>query len=545
MLKQLFVRVPGRRARRDRCNRRQARLFVETLEGRLVLSGDMVLRWNQVLMTAMQTGGLGNPAVNSRILAIVQAAVYDAVNSIDGTHTPYLADIPASAGASEEAAVAQAAHDTLMALYPAQSGLLDLELKASLETITDGDPKAAGIQVGQTAAKNILAARANDGSDKMVDYTPGTNPGDYQLTPPAYALPISPQWPGVTPFCLQSNTQFPVPPPPALTSAEYTAAFNQVKELGSFDSTTRTADQTEAAMFYAGVTPIGGGFFIQVNNMAQTVAVARGNSLVDNARMFALMELGLADEAIANWTAKYSYNFWRPVTAIRAADTDGNPDTEADPNWTTLLATPNIPSYPSQHSSAVGSTSVVFANFFGTDAVPFSVSWQGLPGVTRSFDSFSAWANECGQARIWAGFHWSFDVTAGLDLGRSVGEYISQNFLLPRTSPRPPAGARLFPFTIVNVTPGPGIGTSLGVQAGHGSSSSSFMDRGPGVQSTEAAGAAERVDQFTVSFLQNDAGGQAATFNARAMNRFHTPSRESQPESGGSVLDVLFGSGGL
>jgi membrane-associated phospholipid phosphatase len=434
MLKQLIagVQASGWRARRDRCNRKPAcRLRVEALEDRFVLSGDMVLRWNQILMATMQTAALGNPAVNSRILAIVQAAVYDAVNSIDGTHTPYLAAIPAPAGASEEAAAAQAAHDALLALYPTQSSLLDLALKASLQTINDGDAKTAGLQVGQTAAKNILAARANDGSDKVVDYTPGTNPGEYQLTPPAYGPPLSPQWPGVTPFCLQSNTQFPVPPPPALTSAEYTAAFNQVKELGSFDSTTRTADQTEAAMFYAGIAPVGVNFFHQINSMAQTVAIAHGNSLVDNARMFALLELGLADESIANWTAKYGYNFWRPVTAIRAADTDGNPDTVADPNWTPLLATPPIPSYPSQHSSAVGSTAAILASFFGTDAIPFSVSWDGMPGVTRSFDSFSAWANECGQARIWAGFHWSFDVTAGLDLGQSVGQYIAQNFLVP------------------------------------------------------------------------------------------------------------------
>jgi membrane-associated phospholipid phosphatase len=459
MLKNLItgVQSSGWRAWRDRRNRKQVcRLRVEPLEDRLVLSGDMVLRWNEIALVTMRPYGLG-PAVNSRVLAIVQAAVYDAVNSIDGTHTPYLAMIPAPAGASAEAAVAQAAHDTLLSIYPAQSGLLDLALKASLQLIVDGDAKTAGIQVGQTAAQNMLAARTNDGSEKMVDYIPGTNPGDYQLTPPSYLAPVSPQWPGVKPFCLQSGSQFQPPPPPALTSPEYTAAFNQIKALGSFDSTTRTADQTEAAMFYAGIAPgLGAGFFEQVNNLARTVAEVRGNSLVDNARMFALMELGLADESIANWTAKYTYNFWRPVTAIRAADTDGNPDTAADPNWTTLLATPNIPSYPSQHSSAVGSTAAILASFFGTDAISFSVSWDGMPGVTRSFNSFSAWANECGQARIWAGFHWSFDVTAGLDLGQSVGQYIAQNFLLPHggaAKARPGGSSVALPPVVVLETP--------------------------------------------------------------------------------------------
>jgi membrane-associated phospholipid phosphatase len=409
---------------------------VEPLEGRLLLSGDMVLRWNDALLAALRTAGQSTTPT-ARFAAIVQAAVYDAVNSIDGTYTPYLAAIPAPPGASEDAAVAQAAHDALVGLFPTQATTLDLELKASLETIPDGDAKTAGIQVGQAAAQNILAARANDGSDKTVDYTPGTNQGDWQPTPPAYGPPIQPQWPSVTPFCLQSGSQFRPPPPPALTSDEYTAAFNLTKDLGSIDSTSRTADQTESALFWEGIATPNSRTVGLWNKIAQEAAIAQGSTLVQNARMLALLDLTFADTALACWDAKYTYNFWRPVTAIRAADTDGNPATEADPNWTPLMATPSHPSYPSAHSTELGGAAVALASFFGTDTIPFSISWEGLPGVTRTFAGFGAAADEASMSRIWAGFHWSFDLTAGRALGQSVAEYIAQNFLLPRTSPSP------------------------------------------------------------------------------------------------------------
>jgi hypothetical protein len=393
-------------------------------------SEDMVLRWNSVLLAAINTAGQG-PVPATRTVAIVQAAVYDAVNSIDQTHTPYLALIPAPAGADESAAAAQAAHDALVALFPAQNTVLDLELKAALQEIPDGDAKTASIQVGQTAAQNILAARANDGSANMVTYTPGTDPGDWQPTPPAYLPTALPQWATVTPICLQSPSQFRPPPPPALTSSDYTAAFSLTRDLGAFDSSSRTADQTEAALYWQGIvtpnsTPPG-----MWNQIAQEVAMVQGNTLVQNARLFALLGLTQVDAEIACWDAKYAYNFWRPVTAIQAADTDGNPDTDPDPNWMTLFATPNHPSYPSAHSTLSTSCATVLGSFFGTDKIPFSLSWEGLPGVTRSFDSSSAAAHEAGQARIWAGIHWSYDITAGEELGQSLGEYIAQNFLQP------------------------------------------------------------------------------------------------------------------
>jgi membrane-associated phospholipid phosphatase len=215
-----------------------------------------------------------------------------------------------------------------------------------------------------------------------------------------------------------------------LTSAAYTAAFQEVKSLGASDSTTRTPAQTEIALFWAGAagTFTAGGYW---NQIAQTVAVEKGNSLVQNARLFALLNVTQADAAIAVWDAKYAYNFWRPVTAIRAGDTDGNPDTTADPAWTPLLVTPNHPSYTSAHSGVSGAAAGILAAFFGSDAVPFTIGSDGVPGVTHSFSSFSAAAQEVADSRLYAGIHWRFDNTAGLTLGGKVGAYVFGHYLLP------------------------------------------------------------------------------------------------------------------
>jgi membrane-associated phospholipid phosphatase len=415
---------PLRHGRRGR-----TRLTIEALEDRILLTGEMVLRWNEAMIAAVRTAGQ-SPPVAARSAAIVQAAVYEAVNSIDGSYSHYLVDIPAPPWASKEAAAAEAAHDALVGLFPSQAPVLDLELLASLQGIQAGDAKTWGISVGHAAAQILLAVRAHDGSDLVVTYTPGTDPGDWQPTPPAYGPPLVPQWPGVTPFALQSGSQFRPPPPPALGTPEYLAARDQVMALGAIDSTTRTADQTEAALFWQGVvTPNSTPFWW--NEIAQHIAVAQGNTLVDNARLFALLNLASADSLIASFDGKYAYNFWRPVTAIRD---------EVDPGWTPLMATPSHPSYPSNHSSISTASAVVLASFFGTDNIPFSLSWDGLPGVTRSFDSFSAAAHEAGLARIWAGFHYSFDISAGETLGQSVGDYVVEHFLLP--ADRSPAGRR-------------------------------------------------------------------------------------------------------
>jgi membrane-associated phospholipid phosphatase len=241
----------------------------------------------------------------------------------------------------------------------------------------------------------------------------------------------APEWATVTPFGIPSDSAFRPPQQPDLNSVEYTDAYNEVKSLGARDSTTRTAEQTEIARFWAGGpgTFTSGGYW---NLIAQDVATRRGNSLVDNARLFALLNVAQADAYFAVWDAKYEYNFWRPVTAIRAADTDGNPDTLPDSTWTPLLVTPNHPSYISGHSGHSAAAAAVLAAFFRTDTVCFSLTSDSLPGgVTHAFASFSAAVREVSDARVFAGIHWRFDVVAGQALGYEVGRYIVSHCLRP------------------------------------------------------------------------------------------------------------------
>ncbi len=414
---------PGRGRRHQPC-----RLQLEPLEDRCLPSADVVLEWNQILLDTAKADRVV-PLFFPREAAIVSAAVYDAVNAIDRSYTPLHADVQAPRGASLEAAAAQAAHDTMAALFPAHQATFDATLAADLAGIPPGRARL-GIAVGQAVAQQILDWRSTDGSAAQVAYVPGTAPGDWQPTPPAFAPALAPQWGHVTPFCIPSDSAFRAPPPPALTSAEYTAAFNEVKSLGAANSTTRTADQSQIAQFWyaAAGTFTPGGYW---NQIAQGVARQRGESPVQNARLFALLNVAQADATFAVWDTKYTYSFWRPVTAIRAADTDGNPDTAADPAWTPFLGTPNHPSYNSGHSGVSGAAAAVLAAFFGTDAIPFSFSSDSLPGVTRSFAGFSAALQECSDSRVYAGIHWRFDVAAGQATGGQVGAYVVSHCLLP------------------------------------------------------------------------------------------------------------------
>jgi hypothetical protein len=246
------------------------------------------------------------------------------------------------------------------------------------------------------------------------------------------------------------------------------------------------------------------------NLIAQAVAVSQGNSLAENARLFALLDLTQGDFAIACWESKYTYNFWRPVTAIRAADTDGNPDTVADPNWTPLMATPSHPSYPAAHGSLSGGSATVLTSFFGTAAIPFNVSWEGLPGVTRSFDSFSAAEQEAGMSRIWAGFHWSFDVSAGLAQGQAIGSYIFTHFLLPLPRPgaiREPVRGDVAALVVrSNVPVGAATGTSPVEEA--------VFDQGATSSRTDAAGVGQTLGQLAV-----DPGSTGTTENSGVSSR--------------------------
>ena len=284
--------------------------------------------------------------------------------------------------------------------------------------------------MGRFVAEQTLIARATDGANAVVNYTPGTAPGDWRPTPTAFAPAQTPQWPDVTPFALNSGSQFRPGPPPALTSAAYTAAFNEVKDLGSATSTVRTAQQTDVARFWEGKagTPQIAGYW---NEIAENAATSQGNTLDQDARLFAELNVALADATIANFDAKYTYNRWRPVTAIQLADQDGNPDTVADPSWLPLNNTANHPSWVSAHGGISGAAAATLANFFGTDNISFSLTSEDLKGETHSFPSFSAAATEAENSVVWSGNHFRFDVTAGDAQGRSVAQFIDQNFFKP------------------------------------------------------------------------------------------------------------------
>jgi hypothetical protein len=392
-------------------------------------SPDQVIQWNRVLLGILRTPGAQPATIHAtRSMAIMHAAVYGAVNATVKTpHTDYLIHLKAPRHSSAAAAAAAAAHGVLVQLYPNQTAMLDADLAASLAGLPDGSAKDQGVQVGETAAQQMLAMRGNDGSAATTAlFTPGTNPGAYQLTPPAFVQPVFTQWPFVKPFTLRSANQFRPAPPPALTSPAYTAAFNEVKDLGAIGSTSRTADQTEIARFWA--APIQNYW----NEIAQTVSLAHGTGLAQNARLFALLDLTLADSVIAFYDAKYTYRLWRPVTAIRAAESDGNPATVADPNWAPLANTALDPSYPGAHSVVSAAGAAVLSSFFGGDSNSFTVGSEVLPGVQRSFTSFTGAANEAGLSRIYAGQHSRIDHVAGQALGRQVAAYVLKHFLLPR-----------------------------------------------------------------------------------------------------------------
>jgi len=388
-----------------------------------------VLQWNRMLLIIVRTPGAQPATIHAtRSFAIMHAAIYDAVNAIDGTHKPYLVRLSASHFASQEAAAAAAAHEVLVKLYPNFQATLDDQLQHALAQLANAG-RADGIQIGNTVADRILALRANDGSNvPPIPYVFGTASGDYQSTPPNF--PNQPQfthWSRVNPFALESANQFRPGGPPKLTSDRYADAFDQVKSLGIAGSTTATADQALTGRFWNGA--------IQNywNEIAQTASLAHNLTTAENARLFALLNLSFADSVIAFYDAKYTYNFWRPVTAIRAATTDGNPETEADPNWLPEVGntTPD-PSYPGAHAVISAAGAEVLTSFFRKHHFAFDVTSEVMPGKTRSFTSFPAAAEEATLSRIFAGVHFLFDLTTGQRLGDDVADFVVDNFLTSR-----------------------------------------------------------------------------------------------------------------
>lgn len=402
---------------------------------------DMVLRWNEVALDAIRAERTA-PPMAARNLAIVHLAIYDAVNAVDRRYRPYAVGAIPEAGASADAAAAAAGYHSLVALYPQRKAHFDRALTESLAELPPGDGRDAGADLGRFVADKIVELRQGDGSaEAQTDYAPMPAPGVWERTPPRREEPLYPLWGNVKPFAMRPGTQYKVPVPPALGSREYAAAFREVKRLGGKRSAARTAEQTDIALFWADnagtATPPG-----HWNTIAQTIARQRGTSLADNARLFALLNMSLADAGIYCWIIKFHYGFWRPITGIHRADEDGNPDTDADPTWEPLIETPRFPSYTSGHSTFSGAGASALASFFGTDRMRFSTTSEGLPGVTRRFESIWSAAEEAGMSRIYGGIHWQFDNTEGLAAGKTLGQYVFRNYLQPReqrtTVGRPP-----------------------------------------------------------------------------------------------------------
>ena len=393
--------------------------------------GDVITDWNTAALNAIRVNRT-SPPVASRALAILHASMYDAVNGISRSHEPYFVQSAVPSSASKEAAAAAAGHRVLMTLFSREPHRFDHLYHATLAGIPDGPHKSAGIAWGEYVAAQILAARDNDGSAAIVAAPEDSGPGAWVATTLAYLLP---QWAFVWPFAMPTSASFRPDGPPSLDSARYAADFNEVKTLGAAMGSTRTADQTLIALFWADgagtETPPG-----HWNSIAQVVAGMSGNTLEQDARLFALLNLAMADAGICAWDAKYSYMFWRPITAVRNADDDGNPATASDPAWQSLIATPPFPEYVSGHSAFSGAAATILARFFASDEVTFSIGSDFVPGVVWQFTSFSAAARQAAESRVYGGIHFRSASEDGLVGGIGIGTWVADYFLQPKGTVR-------------------------------------------------------------------------------------------------------------
>jgi hypothetical protein len=384
------------------------------------LSADVVTRWNKVATDATLAAAI-DPIAESRILAILQIAVHDAVNALDRRYEPYLFRSMAP-GTAPEAAVASAAREVLLALVPGQRTAIEAAYTSTLASVTNEAAKTSGVAAGLLAAMAILSERANDGSAIAVSTTPGQRPGEWRPTGPAFLSAFRPGWGNVKPFALRTSSQFRPDPPFDVNSPEFTSSFEEVKEIGGAASMSRTAEQSEIARYWYESSPQGW------NRIARIVAEQENKNIWDNARLFALMNVALADGYIANFEAKFFYNFWRPITAITTGDTDGNLDTTGDPTWTAYLETPPVPDYPSGHSTVGAAAARALEHGFRNDFIPFSMT-SGPPyaGITRQFWSFSDAAHENAASRVLAGIHFWHASRGGIRQGELIADYIHAN----------------------------------------------------------------------------------------------------------------------
>lgn len=386
-------------------------------------TADVITDWNEKAVAYVLGRGLGPPPAE-RIMAMTHVAMFDAVNSIERKYRPYLVQLPASPTASKEAAAATAAGTILAATNPPTQVEMKNALVIYLGAIPDGPAKAEGIKLGEAVAAKVLEARAGDGSTTPDSYRPKTAPGVYVPTPAVFA----PMWPSVKPFVLTSASQFRPVPPIALTSAEWAADYNEIKDLGRVNSAVRSPQQTEAARFWLA---IGGNVYYPV---VRAVVAEKKFGLLDSARLFALVAVARADSMVAVFDAKYHYNFWRPVTAIRHGDNDNNPATERDASWLPIAETPMHPEYPCAHCIQAASMCAVLEAVIGTPEIAeVTMTSPTAPGVTRRWTDLRAFVKEVSEARIWAGFHYRSSTRIGQDMGHKIGEYVVSNTMQPVT----------------------------------------------------------------------------------------------------------------
>ena len=437
----------------------------------MVMAGDAILHWNEVALDvvaddhtfANMKEQLG-PTAASRALAIVHGAMFDAINSVRGKYEPYLIKVVGVSGAHTGAAVGQAAHDTLVALYQQQRGAIDSALAGWLDEIPNGKAENLGIALGKTVARAILASRVNDGSNAVSDYEFTDAPGHHQPDPVTKKESgvvqgvLGPEWGAVKPFGIRAAATYMPPAPPAMDSEEYTEAFEELLRLGGDgvnSPTERTDEQTEIGIFWAydGTQGLCAPPRLY-NQIARVISEQEGLSEYENARLLALVNVAQADAGIVGWMAKYEYDLWRPVVAIRGADNDGNPNTDGIPNWSPLGApasnetfpnnfTPPFPAYVSGHAIFGASLFQTLTRFFGRDDIAFSFTsdeFNGTttdklgmkrPAVTRHYDTFSEASLENGLSRIYLGIHWRFDIEQGIATGNRIADDIFKRILQP------------------------------------------------------------------------------------------------------------------
>ncbi|HET9576614.1 MAG TPA: vanadium-dependent haloperoxidase [Usitatibacter sp.] len=386
-------------------------LAVGLLAAALAARADAVADWNATAIAVTATPP--NSILQSRVLAIVQGAMFDAAIAVERRYPPMGADVIAGPEASQQAAIAAAAHGILSRLAPGQQVALDAALAATLAKVPPGAPRTNGINAGTEVAEKWIALRARDGADAKGTYTPAAGAGKWQPTPPANLPAILPGWGAVKPFVLKSAHQFDLKGPPAPASEAFARDLAEVRDLGARESSTRTADQTAAAIFWTIQTPV------VWNAAARAASAARSLGSLESARVLALVNFACADSQIAGFEMKYRVSHWRPVTAIRQG---------GDAGWEPLLATPPHPEYPSAHMLCSGAAEAVLKGYFGADRVNVSVMYPPGAGITRSYGSFSQIAQEVEGARVWGGIHYRSADVDGRDLGRRIGEYVLEKF---------------------------------------------------------------------------------------------------------------------